>query len=504
MWLCLHLPQLALDIATRGTNNNQPLVIADGQGTHSYIYQCNPPALAHGVVPGMALNAAHALIPQLRVLPRNLAAESAALQQLASWANQFTSIVSRVPPHALVLEIGGSLTLFGDNSALQNTIAQGCTELGYHATLATAPTPLAATLFARQPETTKTLANEDWKTRLAQTPIQLLDLDTTVLTALHSVGVYTIADCETLPRTQLTARFGKSLPLALDRAFGRQADPRRAEPMPEHFYSQVQFPTNIHHTEALLFAARRLLRELAGYLHARQHGCSEFCFELTHDDIAPTVIPIQLLRNSRDNQNWLLVVKDRFEKLQLNAPANAIALRANNSLPLAPSHDDWLAAQGQTDSPDTLLIERLQSRLGVDAVHSLAIMAEHRPEQAWAYCAPTVATQQLHTAHKKTSHKRVVTRQRKASASTNHQPITSARPLWLLAEPLLLKMQHQRPYYDGALTLQQGPERIESGWWDGEDTCRDYFIASNPLGERLWIFRDHRNLARWFLHGLFG
>ena len=503
MWLCLHLPQLALDIATRGTSNNQPLVIADGQGTRTYIHQCNPPALAHGVVPGMALNAAHALIPQLRVLPRNLVAELAALQQLASWANQFTSIVSRVPPHALVLEIGGSLALFGDMTSLQNAIAQGCAELGYQATFATAPTPLAATLFARQPDTTRTLANKDWKTRLAQTPIQLLDLDATVLTALHSVGVYTIADCEALPHAQLSARFGTQLTLTLDRAFGRQADPRRAESMPECFYGQVQFPANIHHSEALLFAARRLLHELAGYLRARQHGCSEFCFELAHDDIAPTVIPFQLLSNSRDSQNWLLVVKDRFERLQLNAPADAITLRANNTFPLASSHDDWLVEQG-TNSPDTLLIERLQARLGTDAVHSLAIMAEHRPEQAWAYCAPTVTTQQLHTAHKKVSRKRAVTRQRKTSPTTHHQPTTAARPLWLLAEPLLLKMEHNRPYYDGSLTLQQGPERIESGWWDGADTCRDYFVACNPLGERLWIFRDHKNLARWFLHGLFG
>ena len=54
--------------------------------------------------------------------------------------------------------------------------------------------------------------------------------------------------------------------------------------------------------------------------------------------------------------------------------------------------------------------------------------------------------------------------------------------------------------------LRDGPERIESGWWDGADVRRDYFIAENPRGETVWIYRDHRygtDDGEWFLHGLF-
>jgi len=34
----------------------------------------------------------------------------------------------------------------------------------------------------------------------------------------------------------------------------------------------------------------------------------------------------------------------------------------------------------------------------------------------------------------------------------------------------------------------------------------DYFIAENPRGETVWIYRDHRygtDDGEWFLHGLF-
>ena len=54
--------------------------------------------------------------------------------------------------------------------------------------------------------------------------------------------------------------------------------------------------------------------------------------------------------------------------------------------------------------------------------------------------------------------------------------------------------------------LRDGPERIESGWWDGADVRRDYFVAESPRGETVWIYRDHRygiDDGEWFLHGVF-
>ena len=59
------------------------------------------------------------------------------------------------------------------------------------------------------------------------------------------------------------------------------------------------------------------------------------------------------------------------------------------------------------------------------------------------------------------------------------------------------------PRYEGALEIEAGPERIESGWWDGAEARRDYFIARNARGQWLWIYRDLAAPRGWFLHGLF-
>ena len=52
--------------------------------------------------------------------------------------------------------------------------------------------------------------------------------------------------------------------------------------------------------------------------------------------------------------------------------------------------------------------------------------------------------------------------------------------------------------------MLSGPERIETGWWDGQPARRDYFIARNSLGEVVWIYRELAQPGNWYLHGHFG
>jgi protein ImuB len=64
--------------------------------------------------------------------------------------------------------------------------------------------------------------------------------------------------------------------------------------------------------------------------------------------------------------------------------------------------------------------------------------------------------------------------------------------MWLLQPP--------RRVAQAGLELLAGPERIESGWWDGDDAKRDYFIARSEESSLLWIYRDEEG---WYVHGLF-
>jgi protein ImuB len=133
------------------------------------------------------------------------------------------------------------------------------------------------------------------------------------------------------------------------------------------------------------------------------------------------------------------------------------------------------------------LVDRLRARLGEDAVTLVAPHAEHRPERAWR--------------EQGIRHAASGNPARKTGETVKWVP-DPPRPVWLLAEPEPLgHLLEAQPW-----VLRDGPERIESGWWDGADVRRDYFVAENPRGETMWIYRDHRygiEDGEWFLHGVF-
>ncbi|MGC1817898.1 MAG: hypothetical protein WA900_09610, partial [Casimicrobiaceae bacterium] len=175
-------------------------------------------------------------------------------------------------------------------------------------------------------------------------------------------------------------------------------------------------------------------------------------------------------------------------RVVLPAPVEAIGLTGDATEPLA-GRNLGLLPEDQAGAAIVPLIERLRARLADGAVVMLESRAEHRPEHAMR----TVAS--LHDAA--TSKHGAAMPGRMAENAP-----AAARPLWLLdeAQPLGTVLEAQ-PWI-----LRDGPERIESGWWDGRDLRRDYFVAETPQGETVWIYRDHRygtDDGEWFLHGFF-
>jgi len=125
-----------------------------------------------------------------------------------------------------------------------------------------------------------------------------------------------------------------------------------------------------------------------------------------------------------------------------------------------------------------LLLDQLNARLGERRVSGLCLQAEHRPEYSWRYCQPGCVST-------------AVFRPR-------------LRPLWLLEKPFPIRgggsclMWGRRK-----LHVEQGPERIESGWWDGHGIARDYYVARAAGGAMLWVFCERRGRPRWYAHGFF-
>jgi protein ImuB len=476
LWLALRFPLLPLEIFTRGAEIPGPLAVADSTAAGAGIVACNREARLRGIQPGTPVEAAWTLDSGLRVFTRDTAAERAALERIATWALQFTPAVSIAAPAEVLLEVAGSLRLFGGFSRLWGDIEQGIRAIGYTTVIAGAPTPLAAQLFARAGLSPRIRHDDALRLSLDRLPLDVLELPAATADMLRDIGTRTLGACLRLPRDGLARRGGKELLERLDRALGRIADPRPAFAPPAKFRAALQLPAPVDEAGALLFAARRLIAEMCGWLAATGKGAQRLAFTLSHEGRDDTRFALDLVTASRDPRHLADVLRERLARLALPCPAIAIDMESDGLLPLASRNLSFLPDERVSAETVIQLVERLRARLGENAVQGLDTAADHRPERAWRACEPGNGN----------------------AAPGEWAP--SARPLWLLPTPRPLAHIAEIPQHEGPLTLLTAPERIESGWWDGDDVRREYFVACNPAQSLLWIYREG---GGWYLHGFF-
>lgn len=192
-------------------------------------------ALSIGVRSGLRLAEAWALAPNLAVQSREVGREQAALRQLACWAGAFTSEVCLLPPQTLLLEIAGSLGLFGGVAALFERIVAECIEQGFKPRPALAPTPLAAVWLALAGDEPPCLDAGQLLQRLGRLSLAVLNLPEREQTRLSSFGARTLADVLHLPRAGVMCRLGVELASDLARALGSLPDPRPRFVFPDFF-----------------------------------------------------------------------------------------------------------------------------------------------------------------------------------------------------------------------------------------------------------------------------
>jgi protein ImuB len=474
LWIAIDLPDLPLEAFPRASASVEPRAVSES----GRVLVCDACAQALGVRPGMRLSAACALVPQLTHRPRDAASEAAALQALATWGLKFTPNVSLERPRALLLDIEGSLRLFGGIRPILEALERDLETMGYQTALACAPTPTAALLLARGGRRTIVNSRRGLEAAVATLPPAALTGDAAMLQSFGAIGVRCIGDLLRLPRDGLARRFGPDLTDTIDRALGKQPAPRRFFTPPAQFSARLELPAPVAQAQALLFAAKRLLVQLAGFLASRNGGIQRCTLRFEHEERAPSVIDIGLVAPSRDEERLVLLARERLAVFALPEPAEAIALEADEILGLAPDSGSLFLDRANRPGEWEKLVERLRARLGTGAVHGLAACPEHRPEYAWRVAEP---------------------------GTKNAAPECGPRPLWLLENPQPLSEIGDRPHdRHGPLALVAGPERIESGWWDGNDVMRDYFIAHAVNRATLWIYRERRRPGGWYLHGIFG
>ena len=484
LWAALHLPRLDFDALLRrhdpAMDTNSTALISRDK-VHPMIVDAAPRALAAGVHRGQSLAAAQALFPALRPRAHDPAQAQALRELLACWAYGYSSQVSLREDNALLIEIGGSLSLFGPWPRLEQRWRNELAELGITHRLAAAPTALAALALARVQDGVMIAQWPTMLNALAALRLEHARLDTTIVEVLRGMGLRHLREVFGLPRAGLIRRFGAGLVDTLDRLRGDVPDPLPLYQPPDIFAARMEFDHEIESSEALRFPLRRLLGDLCAFLRSRDGGVQRFDLLLEHDtlqykELPPTRLRIGMQTPQRDLATLFDLCLLRLQASAIPAPVRALVLFADELPPFVPAARDLFDTRSSVQLDWPQLADRLRSRLGNDAVYQLAATDDPRPEHAWQ--------------------KQAWRKPRNAQASTARLVRkVGPRPAWLLRRPLPLRGEPKH--------ILAGPERIESGWWDGGDLHRDYYVIETRAGQRAWAFRGIDGEAPWLLHGWF-
>ena len=467
LWLAAHFPALGFENHCRAVADgvdSRPMALVENRR----IVQANAPAERLGLETGTTLATAVAIVDELAYFERDLDEERRRLAWLGLACYRYSSRVSIEPPAGLLVEAGGSSQLFGGMRTLTEALDCRFRRLGHAANIAVAATPAAATALARANE--GVFLAEDAATALHRVPLACADVSERHLERLANMGLRSLGQLLALPQQEVGKRFGHDLVDYLARLRGRKADPRECIEPPERFRSALHLPESVDDKEALSFPMRRLADELGAWLAARQFGIEALTWEFKPLRGDAVRLAVRFAEPTAEQTAFLALSRLRLERAELPREVMSIALAADSPTPFMPPAADLLAKR-QAAMSRAELTDRLAARLGDDAIQTLQTIDDHRPERAWALLPAAAGVR--HDKAKTT-----------ASAVATSDASTKRRPLWLLDVP--------KPVAIEDFTLLAGPERIETGWWDGAEhrLCRDYFVAIAKSGAQCWIYRQ--------------
>ncbi len=490
-----------------------------GEGGRLELAAVNQPAADAGLVPGLPLADARAILPALATRTWAPGEDARALVALAAWCGRYTPWAAvdgtcEAPGGGggILLDVTGCAHLFGGEQALLADLVARLEAQGFTARAALAETIGAAWALARF----ATGPARPWRRvppgglsdALAPLPPAALRLPPAAVELSHRLGLTRIDALYGLPAATLGPRFGLELAERLRQALGEV--PETLSPLqavPEALARRV-FAEPIATAEDIARGLQSLAVELCRRLEDVQIGARRLEATVYRVDGGLRRLSLGLSRASRDPAHLSRLFAGKIEQIDPGFGIEVLTLAATRTegltaLQLLLGREDG-GPKGFAESAEggeyTALIDRLGARLGPARVVRRLPCESHLPERAER------SGSALEAAPKTEGSKSV-------PPGSPARP-ASPRPVYLFSRPEAVEAVALLPDHAPArfrwrrllhrVVRAEGPERIAAEWWrsdaDRAEAARDYFRVEDQSGRRYWLYRAD---GRWFLHGLF-
>jgi len=490
---------------------DSPFVLAITEHGRKLVSAADPQAEAQGIYPGATVADARAIIPDLEVIDDIPGIAEKLLTGLASWAIRFTPSAAIDLPDGLLLDSTGCAHLWGGEEEYVGVLGARLGAAGYDVRIAMADTAGAAWGLARYrvgdeiaPERQRVgmgrhegmvvVEGQGQVEAVLGLPPVALRLEPVILDKLQKLGFVCIGDFAHFTRSALRRRFGPSLLLRLDQAFGREREDVRPLHPAVVYEERLPCLEPISTATGIGIAIERLLGTLTRRLEVGGKGLREAVLKIFRVDGRVAQVQITTNRPSHNAVHLYKLFELRIVTIEPGLGIELFVLEAPKVEELSPLQEEiWAGDRGSEAPAIAELIDNLINRFGSESISRFLPDEHHWPER---------------------SVKRALTPdEQPAIPWRTDRP----RPVHLLAAPEAIEVAAPVPDYPPMLFVYRGkvhrikkadgPERIEREWWIQEGPHRDYYCVEDEEGGRYWIFRSGHytgdNMQRWFLHGFF-
>lgn len=478
MFAAFHIPDFPVVAALRNQPECQgfPCAILAIRSPHELqeklpLLALNEAARATGIHPGWPLNRALVRCPDLRILARDPAAESALRDELVFLAESLTPDVEITAADAVTLDLSGRKTPVGELTHL------------WHAR---ASTPDLAHLAARHAVTIGRMISP---ADLAPLPLGVLGSlagNHPSLTLLKLWGLKTLGDFMKLPRQALIERLGPEVGKWHDVLHGKTCRLLRLHRPPESFAQAFDFEDAVVALDPLVFALKRLLHTLAGRLASRHLAASCLNFRLVLESGGELARRVRLPEPQTAVEGMLAPLQTLLESIKLDAAVATLQLDAETTFATA-AQREWFGRHLPQPERWAETLAKLEAMLGSGRVGIPVPPESFRPDSFTLHPAAVPGMGARPDCSVPLHRFRPPREIAVAYESRDHQPW----PLALLNGP-----------HPGEIIDRRGPFPASGNWWDPAGAWQrlewDIQLASHHLLRLVFQTPD-----RWQLEGIY-
>lgn len=500
--LCLWFPDWAVQrrLVAQPKLKRSVFLLTESLRRGEFVRYCNRLAQKRGIRVGMPVSEARTFIhSQDRLVVETVqpTQDQQALVKLALRCERFSfriGLEESIPVANIVMDITGIAHFFAGEQKLAEELHKVLAKEHYDARIAIADTigaAWAAAHFLARARKPIVIAPGEFHS-LKKLPVQGLRLDDTTLAKLYRLGLRTIAQLLALDRISLAHRLGTDVLMRIDQLTGQRHEYIIACQAPPRYFVERNLEDGISHPQIIDQLLSLLTQQLFDLLAPKGLGTRHLEYRFLLEDRTAHTLTLRLCDATNDQGHIRDLLRLKQENLRLLAPVVGLQLEAKDVGFLEPIQQELFAGVNQDYAQQfTMLLNRLISRLGSEVVCVPRLLSDPVPERAFCFRAPSEESVQTSTALQQRFH-------------------ALDRPTVLFPKPRPIRVILAMP--GGAPSIvfwgrkrfdiaqQSEPERIESGWWQGEYICRDYYRLETVSGQWLWVFRRLQD-NNWFWHG---